>query len=125
MKMITAIIQPDHLNKVKKELFEAKIFRFIVSDCWGHSDEEATVETYRGVALEVDLKRKSRIQMAVNDDFVDRAIQAIIRGGRTGSVSGAGKIFVQPLDRCISIHSGEEGERAIGGYEESRVEPRV
>lgn len=125
MKMITAIVQPDHLNKVKKELFEAKIMRFIVSDCWGHSDEEATIETYRGVALEVDLKKKSKIQMAVNDDFVDIAIQAILKGGRTGKASGAGKIFVTPLERCISIHSGEEGNHAIGGYKESRAEPRV
>ena len=125
MKMVTAIIQPDHLNKVKKELFEAKIMRFIVSDCWGHSDEEATIETYRGIALEVDLKKKSKIQMAVNDDFVDVAIEAIIKGGRTGKASGAGKIFVQDLERTISIHSGEEGNRAIGGYDESRAEPRI
>lgn len=125
MKMITAIVQPDHLNKVKKELFAANIYRFIVSDCWGHSDEEATVETYRGVALEVDLKKKAKIQIAVNDDFVDIAIEAIIKGGRTGKASGAGKIFVQPLERTIAIHSGEEGERAIGGYDESRAEPRV
>lgn len=125
MKMITAIIQPDHLNKVKKELFNANIYRFIVSDCWGHSDEEATIETYRGIALEVDLKKKAKIEMAVNEDFVDRAIQAIIKGGRTGNVKGAGKIFITNLERCVAIHSGEEGERAIGGYDESRAEPRV
>ena len=63
--------------------------------------------------------------MAVNDDFVDIAIAAIIRGGRTGKASGAGKIFVQPLERTISIHSGDEGDTAIGGYDESRAEPRV
>jgi nitrogen regulatory protein P-II 2 len=120
MKLITAIVTPENLNNVKKHLFAAKIMRFVVSDCFGHSDEEATVEMYRGVALEVDLKRKAKIVMAVNEDFVDKAINAIIEGGRTGKSKGAGKIFIQNLERCISIATGEEGERAIGGYDESR-----
>ena len=119
MKMITAVIQPENLNKVKQELFNVKIMRFIVSDCWGHSDEEAVIETYRGIAMEVDLKRKTRIQIAVNEDFVDIAINAILKGGKTAK-SGAGKIFVTELERCISISNADEGKEAIGGYEQSR-----
>lgn len=120
MKMITAIVQPERLNHIKKCLFEAKIMRFVVDDCWGHSDEESIIETYRGVAMEVDLKKKARLQMAVNDDFVDIAIEAIKKGGASNS-PGVGKIFVTNIERCISISTGEEGNRAIGGYDESRA----
>jgi nitrogen regulatory protein P-II 2 len=116
MKMIVAIIHPSKLSAVKAALYEAKINRFIVSDCFGHSDEHSTIESYRGVEMEIDLKRKIRIQIGVNDDFVDTAVNAILGSAKTGETgAGDGKIFVQPIERTIRISSGEEGKDAIGG----------
>jgi nitrogen regulatory protein P-II 2 len=115
MKMIVAIVQPDALNKIKKLLYATGVTRFVVDDCWGHSDEEHTMESYRGVAMEVDLKRKIRIQVAVNDNFVEKTVQAMREGGRTGKI-GDGKIFVYPIEQCYRISNDDEGTTAIGGY---------
>ena len=114
MKMIVAIIQPEKLNTVKKLLYENSLNRFVVEDCYGHSDEDSLVETYRGVEMEIDLKRKVRIQMAVNDSYADVAVKAILEGGKSGKI-GDGKIFVYPIEKCYSISTGEEGAMAIGG----------
>ena len=114
MKMIMAIVQPEKLNRIKKLLFENDINRFVVDDCFGHSDEDSIIETYRGVEMEIDLKHKIRIQIAVNDEFVDKAVQAILKGGKSGKI-GDGKIFVYPIEQCYRIATGEEGEISIGG----------
>lgn len=113
MKMIVAIVQPSKLNKIKRLLYKNDINRFIVSDCYGHSEEDSIIETYRGVEMEIDLLKKIRIQIAVNDDFVDKAVKAILEGGKTGKI-GDGKIFVYPIERCYRISTGEEGESSIG-----------
>ena len=70
-------------------------------------------ESYRGAELEVNLLKKVRVECAVNDDFVERAVEAVISGARTGKI-GDGKIFVVPLERCIRIRTGEVGNDAIG-----------
>ena len=114
MKMISAIINPSKLNKIKKLLYSNGINRFFISDCFGHSDEEHHHENYRGVEMEIDLKRKIQIQMAVNDEFVDKAVSSILEGGKSGKI-GAGKIFIYPIEKCYSIATGEEGTKAIGG----------
>ena len=113
MKLILAIIQPEKLNQVKKLLYANEINRYIVQDCFGHSDEHSVIETYRGVEMEVDLKKKIQISIAVNDEFADKAVKAILEGGRTGKI-GDGKVFVMPLDNCYSISSGKSGSEAIG-----------
>ncbi len=113
MKMIVAIIKPSKLNKVKKLLFENNINRFVVDDCYGHSDQPSTFETYRGVEMEFDLQKKIRIQIAVNDDFVDKTVNAILTAGKSGK-DAEGKIFVYPIEQCYSIATGESGEQAIG-----------
>lgn len=113
MKMIVAIVQPDKLNRIKKLLYENDINRFVVNDCYGHSEEDVIIETYRGVEMEVDLLKKIRIQIAVNDDFVDKAVNAILEGGKSGNI-GDGKIFVYPIEKCYRIATGEEGESSIG-----------
>lgn len=113
MKMIVAIIQPDKLSRVKKLLYENNIKRFFVHDCYGHSDEDSIIERYRGVEMQVDLKKKVRIQIAVNDHYVEKAVNAILAGGKSGKI-GDGKIFVYPIENCYRIASGEEGEIAIG-----------
>ncbi len=114
MKMIVAVIKPENFNQVKRCLYHHKIYRFMVTDCYGHSDEEGVIESYRGVPMEVDLVKKVRIQIAVNDGFVDTAVKAILEGGKSGD-AGDGKIFVYPLDQCYRISTGEEGSDAIGG----------
>jgi len=113
MKLIISYIQPDKLSMIKKILYENNIHRFSVSDAYGHSDEEGVLESYRGVEMEIDLHKKIRIEIAVNDEFVDPVIQSIINGGKTGSL-GDGKIFVLPIDQCFRIRTGEEGSGAIG-----------
>lgn len=113
MKMIVAIVQPDKLNRIKKLLYENDINRFIVNDCYGHSEEDSIIETYRGVEMEVDLLKKTRIQIAVNDEYVDKAVSAILEGGKSGNI-GDGKVFVYPIEKCYRIATGEEGETSIG-----------
>ena len=112
MKMVMAIIQPNKLNRVKRLLYKNKINRFIISDCFGHSEEDSLIERYRGVEMEVDLLKKIRIELVVNDDFVDSAVNAILEGGKTGKI-GDGKVFVSPIEKCYRISTGEEGESSI------------
>ncbi|MFW5844064.1 MAG: P-II family nitrogen regulator, partial [Spirochaetota bacterium] len=70
-------------------------------------------ESYRGVDIEVNLLKKTRIEIGVNDDFVQTTVDAIIKGARSGEI-GDGKIFILPLEECIRIRSGEKGKEAIG-----------
>lgn len=113
MKMITAFIQPNKLNDVKQELYAAEIFKISVSNCLGCGQQKGYHEAYRGVDVEVNLLKKVRIDIAVNDSYLDQTIQAIIKGAKTGTI-GDGKIFVSTLDDVIRIRTGEKGEAAIG-----------
>ncbi len=116
MKMITAFIQPHKLPDVKQELYAAKVFKMSVSDCLGCGQQKGYHESYRGVDVEVNLLKKVRIDIGVNDNFVDTTIAAIIRGAKTGPEGkiGDGKIFVTNLEECIRIRTGERGNEAIG-----------
>jgi len=113
MKLIIAIIQPHHLPAVKKALFDAQVYKITVSNVLGCGEEKGYAETYRGVMHEVELLKKVRLEIAVNEDFVEPTIAAIINGARTNNV-GDGKIFVTDLTECIRIRTGERGTRAIG-----------
>ena len=113
MKLITAYIQPEKLGDVKKALFAAEIFKMSVNNALGCGQQMGYHETYRGVDIEVNLLKKVRIEIAVNEDFVKPAVDAIVEGARTGNI-GDGKIFVTSLERCIRIRTGEEGKDAIG-----------
>ncbi|GAB6091372.1 P-II family nitrogen regulator [Spirochaeta dissipatitropha] len=113
MKLVTAFIQPHKLNDVKEELFKAKIFKISVTNVLGCGQQRGYHESYRGVDIEVNLLKKTRIEIAVNEEFVQPTIDAIIRGARTGEI-GDGKILVSSLDDCIRIRSGETGKAAIG-----------
>ena len=113
MKLITAYIQPHKLNDVKEELYKAEIFKMSVTNALGAGQQKGYTEHYRGVDIEVNLLKKTRIDIAVNDEFVQPTIDAIVRGARTGEI-GDGKIFVTALDECIRIRSGEKGKEAIG-----------
>ncbi len=113
MKLITAYIQPHKLNTVKEELFKAEIYKMSVTNALGCGRQRGYTESYRGVVTEVNLLKKTRIDIAVNDDFVQKTIDAIIAGARTGEI-GDGKIFVTALEECVRIRSGETGTDAIG-----------
>ena len=113
MKLIIAYIQPHKLNDVKQELYKEEVYKLSVTNALGCGQQKGYTEHYRGVDIEVNLLKKIRLEIAVNDNFVDRTIKAIIKGARTGEI-GDGKIFVVNLDECIRIRSGETGSIAIG-----------
>jgi nitrogen regulatory protein P-II 1 len=113
MKLITAYIQPDRLNDVKKALFESQIYKMSVTNAIGCGQQKGYTESYRGAQIEVNLLKKVRIDIGVNDDYVQKCINAIIQGARSGNI-GDGKIFVSSLEQCIRIRTGETGSEAIG-----------
>lgn len=115
MKLIIAIIQPSRLEAVKAALTEVEVFRLTVMDVQGFGRQKGHTEVYRGHEFSVNLLRKVQLQIAVNENFVEPTIEAIIKGGRTGATGeiGDGKIFVLPLDDCIRIRTGERGAEAI------------
>ncbi|MBN2128125.1 MAG: P-II family nitrogen regulator [Sedimentisphaerales bacterium] len=113
MKLITAYIQPHKLQDVKKALYKAEVFRLSVTNALGCGAQKGYHESYRGVDVEVNLLKKVRLEIAVNEDFVDRTVEAIIEGARTGQI-GDGKIFVTDLSDCVRIRTGERGSAAIG-----------
>jgi len=113
MKLIIAYIQPDKLTAVKQALYEKEVFKMSVTNALGCGQQKGYHETYRGADLEVNLLKKVRIEIAVNADFVESTVEAIIKGARTGKI-GDGKIFIQSLEECIRIRTGEKGEEAIG-----------
>ncbi len=113
MKLIIAIIQPHRLEEVKKALYTADVNLITVNEVLGHGRQKGVDEFYRGSKETGNLLRKIRLEIAVNENFVDPTIKAIIRGARTGKI-GDGKIFVLDLPRCIRIRTGDEGSEAIG-----------
>lgn len=115
MKLIIAIIQPNKLEAVKAALTEVEVFRLTVMDVQGFGRQKGHTELYRGHEFSVNLLRKVQLQIAVNEEFVEPTIEAIIKGGRSGPQGeiGDGKIFVLPLDDCIRIRTGERGQEAI------------
>jgi nitrogen regulatory protein P-II 1 len=115
MKLIIAIIQPARLEAVKEALTEVEVFRLTVVDCQGFGRQKGQTELYRGQEYKVNLLRKVQLQIAVNDEFVEPTIRAIVQGGRTGEQGqiGDGKIFVLPMDDCVRIRTGERGREAI------------
>ena len=113
MKLITAYIQPHKLQDVKKALYKAEVFKLSVTNALGCGAQKGYHESYRGVDVEVNLLKKVRLAIAVNEDFVDRTVEAIIEGARTGQI-GDGKIFITDLSDCIRIRTGERGSGAIG-----------
>ncbi|MCC6682287.1 MAG: P-II family nitrogen regulator [Phycisphaeraceae bacterium] len=113
MKLIIAYIQPEKLNDVKQALYNKQVFKLSVTNAMGCGQQKGFHETYRGADIEVNLLKKVRLEIAVNEDFVQPTIDAIIAGARTNKI-GDGKIFVISLDQCIRIRTGETGNEAIG-----------
>lgn len=113
MKMIVAIIQPYRLDEVKQALYDSNVNLITVSEVLGHGRQGGQVEVYRGNKETGNLLRKLRLEIAVNEPFVEPTIQAILSGARTGEV-GDGKIFVYDLAEVVRIRTGERGTEAIG-----------
>lgn len=113
MKLIIAMIQPHKLPDVKQALFDADVSKMTVTSARGCGQQKGYTEEYRGVITEINLLRKVRIEIAVNDGFVDRTVEAIIKGARTGNI-GDGKILILELGDAIRIRTGERGSAAIG-----------
>jgi len=113
MKMIIAIIQPEKLEDVKAALFNAEVHKMTVSRVRGCGQQMGFTEHYRGQVRSVNLIEKVRLEIAVNDAFVDITVKAIIKAAKSGKI-GDGKIFVMPLEQCIRIRTDETGSAAIG-----------
>jgi nitrogen regulatory protein P-II 2 len=113
MKLIIAYVQPDKLTAVKQALYEREVYKMSVTNALGCGQQKGYHESYRGVDVEVNLLKKVRLEIAVNDNFVKPTVEAIIAGARTGKI-GDGKIFILDLPECIRIRTGEKGNDAIG-----------
>lgn len=111
MKLITAIIRERKLTEVREALIEAGISRVTVSSVSGHGNQ-VQEEIYRGQKSYPNLIPKLKLEIVVNDEFVDVTIETIINAARSGEV-GDGKIFVQPIEACVRIRTGETGGKAI------------
>ena len=113
MKLIIAYIQPHKLNDVKQELFKAEVYKMSVTNALGCGQQMGFPESYRGVDIEVNLLKKVRLEIAVNDNFVQPTLDAIVSGARTGEI-GDGKIFVVDLGQWPHGHVGETNLPHIG-----------
>ena len=113
MKLVIAYIQPHKLNDVKKALCKAEVYKMSVTNALGCGEQRGYEESYRGIKFEVNLLKKVRIEIGVNEDFVKKTVDAIIEGAKTGQI-GDGKIFIVDLPECIRIRTGERGNKAIG-----------
>ncbi len=115
MKLITAIIRPEQLDDVQHFLDDQGFDLMTVSDVRGWGRQRGLLEVYRGQEVEERLVSKLKLEIAVNDDRVDAAVDAIVRGARTGETGrlGDGKIFITTLEECIRIRTGETGATAI------------
>ena len=113
MRLIIAYIQPERLNDVKQALYRAKVCKMSVTNALGCGEQMGYHEMYRGVDIEVNLLKKVRIEIAVNEDYVDATIDAIVEGAHNGTLNES-KIFVLPLEQCVRIRTNDRGRHAIG-----------
>jgi len=113
MKYVVAVIQPDRLDEVLKKLTEKEIHLVTVSNVVGRGRQKGIAEVYRSHKEQGSLLRKIKLEIAVNEEYVEPTVNAIIEGAKTGQI-GDGKIFVLDLPECIRIRTGEKGQKAIG-----------
>lgn len=112
MKKIEAIIKPFKLDEVKEALHEIGLQGITVMEAKGFGRQKGHTELYRGAEYVVDFLPKVKVEIVLDDDLVDRAIEAIMEAARTGRI-GDGKIFVSTVDEAIRIRTGERGSDAI------------
>jgi nitrogen regulatory protein P-II 1 len=116
MKLIVAIIRPERLDAVQAALNEREVFLMTVTDVRGCGRQRGHTEVYRGTEVQIRLVPKVKLEIAVNEAFVEPTIEAIVHAARSGGTGqiGDGKIFVLPLEDCVRIRTGERGGTAIG-----------
>ena len=116
MKMIVTIIRPEKLEAVQRALNERDVYLMTVSDVRGCGRQRGYTEVYRGSEMEIRLLPKLKLEIAVNEAFVEATVEAIVHAARTEPTGqiGDGKIFVLPLEDCVRIRTGERGGQAIG-----------
>jgi nitrogen regulatory protein P-II 2 len=112
MKLITAIIKPFKMDDVREALSEIGVAGVTATEVKGFGRQKGHTELYRGAEYVVDFLPKVKLEIAVADDVLDKAIQAIVSAANTGKI-GDGKIFVSNLEQVIRIRTGETGEDAI------------
>ena len=115
MKMLIAVIQPTRLDAVHQALERLDVTRMTVCDAQGYARQRGQLETYRGHEYQTNLLRKIALEIAVNDDFLDRTVECLEEVARTSADGhiGDGKIFVVPMDVAIQISDGYRGKGAI------------
>lgn len=113
MKYIIGVIQPDRLDEVLKRLTDEEIHLVTVSSVLGRGRQKGVAEVYRSHKEQGSLLKKVKLEIAVNEAFVEKTVKAICEGARTGQI-GDGKIFVIDLPECVRIRTGERGGEAIG-----------
>ena len=112
MKLVTAIIKPFRLDDVRNALSEVGVSGMTVTEVKGFGRQRGHTELYRGAEYVVDFLPKTKIEIAVADDMVEQAIEAIINAARTGKV-GDGKVFVTAIEQALRIRTGEFGDNAL------------
>ncbi|HMA63960.1 MAG TPA: P-II family nitrogen regulator [Chitinispirillaceae bacterium] len=115
MKYLIAIIQPSRLEAVKEALSTIEVFRLTVSDVQGIGRQKGHTEVYRGHEYQVNFVRKVKLEIALDDKYLDATVNAISNAARTGQEGkiGDGKIFVLPLEDVIRIRTNERGSDAL------------
>ncbi len=113
MKMVVAVVRPEAVEDIKKELFDAEIFKMTVFPVKGCGQQKGYTESYRGTVINVNLLKKVRFEIVVNDEFVKPTVDAIMKAARTGGI-GDGKIFVLPVEQVYRIRTGETDRNAVG-----------
>src|SRR6476469_8454246 len=116
MKLVVAIIRPEKREAVQQALNERDVYLMTVTDVRGCGRQRGYTEVYRGQEIQVRLLPKLKLEIAVNDAFVEATVEAIVHAARTPETGhiGDGKIFVLGLEDCIRIRTGESGPEAIG-----------
>jgi nitrogen regulatory protein PII len=112
MKLIIAVIKPFKLEEVKEALAEAGIEGMTVSEVKGFGRQKGHTEVYRGSEYTVDFLPKVKIEIAVTDDMAGKAVEAIVKAGKTGKI-GDGKVFVMALEEVVRIRTDERGDAAV------------
>ncbi len=112
MKKVEAIIKPFKLDEVRESLAEAGVTGLTVTEVKGFGRQRGHTELYRGAEYVVDFLPKTKVEMIIGDDDVDRVVEAIIKAARTGKI-GDGKIFVSNVEQVVRIRTGETGDAAI------------
>ena len=113
MKYVVGVIQPDRLDEVLKRLTDEEVHLVTVSNVLGRGRQKGIAQVYRSHKEQGSLLKKVKLEIAVNEEFVEKTVRAITGGSQSGQI-GDGKIFVMDLEECIRIRTGERGGEAIG-----------